>query len=99
MGPSQTERGVRQVSYAIITFLAMTVFTIVLIAALSSMISNLLVAPGDVGVGFFGALIGLLAAACGLLVIELIGLVYGLLGAMATPPGGREVGAEHRRER
>ncbi len=94
-GPSQTERGVRQMSYAIITFLAINVFTIVLIAALSSMISSLIVAPGDIGLGFFGALIGLLAAVCALFVIELIGLIYGLLGVIAVHRGRMEFGPEH----
>jgi hypothetical protein len=59
------------------------------------MISDMLAAPGDVGVGLFGALIGLLAAVCGLLVIELIGLVYGLLGVMAIHRGRMEFGPEH----
>src|SRR3989304_5166503 len=73
--PSQTKKGVRQASYAIILFMVANALGIVFILALMPLLAEVLTLPpgGVPSAGFFGGLIAVAAAGCGLLVVEPVG--------------------------
>ncbi len=91
--PSQTEKGIRQISYAILAFLITNVLSIVVVLALLPIIGDVL--AGHFTPGMLGAAIGILVGACALLIVELIGLIFGLLGLVAVHRGRNEFGPEH----
>jgi len=95
--PSQTEKGVRQASYAIILFMVANALGIVFILALMPLLAEVLTLPpgGVPSAGFFGGLIAVAAAGCGLLVVELVGAILGLLAVIAIHRGKMEFGPGH----
>ncbi len=94
--PSQTEKGVRHVSYAMILFLIVSALGIVLVLALMPLLAAILAAPGGVpDPSIIGSLIAVLAAGCGIAVMELVGGILGLLGVLALSRGKMEFGPDH----
>src|SRR3989304_2739806 len=85
--PSQTKKGVRQASYAIILFMVANALGIVFILALMPLLAEVLTLPpgGVPSAGFFGGLIAVAAAGCGLLVVELAGAPVWAPGVGSTP--------------
>lgn len=94
---SQTEKGIRYLSYTILLFLLAGVIGILMIAALAPVLAALAGAAqtGTIDPSILGALGGFLAAACGLFIVSLVGLIMGLIGLLALHKGGVEFGPEH----
>ncbi len=95
--PSQTEKGVRNASYAMILFLVANLLAIVLVLALMPLIAAVFTMPpgGTPDPALVGTILGVVAAGCGLLIIELVGAIMGLLGLIAINRGKMEFGPEH----
>ncbi|HLE45944.1 MAG TPA: hypothetical protein VI915_03000 [Thermoplasmata archaeon] len=95
--PSQTEKGLRYASYSMILFLVAALLGVVLIVALMPILAAVLTMPpgGTPDPSIIGAALGVLAAACALVVVELIALILGLVGLIAIHRGKMEFGPEH----
>lgn len=91
--PSQTEKGIRQISYAILCFLITGILGIVIVALLFPLLADFM--AGTIGGGTIGAAIGILAGGCALIIVELIGLIFGLLGLISVHKGRAEFPPEH----
>ncbi len=91
--PSQTEKGIRQISYAILCFLITGIISIVVVVLILPLLSSFI--TGNVNPGMLGAAVGILVGACSLLIVELIGLIFGLLGLISVHHGRNEFPPEH----
>lgn len=99
----QTEKGLRYVSYTIILFLLVNAVVVVilfalfpLIALVSTMDPNA-IDPNDTALisSIVGAAFGLLAAACAIIILGLVGLILGIVGLVSLNRGKQEFGMEH----
>lgn len=100
--PSQTEKGVRYVSYAIILFLIVGILTAVLYVVLWPLIAMVTTLdpntfdPNDPGFGaLLGAVLAVAAMGCGIAVMALVGLILGLIGLIGVNKGKIEFGPAH----
>lgn len=98
--PSQTEKGVRSLSNAMLVWIAFNATLLVLLFAASSLIAQVAtldpVAPDPSVIQSVGAsLLGFLAAVCAVLAIALVALGIGLLGVIAVRRGAGEFGPDH----
>ena len=92
--PSQTEKGVRNVSQTIVIFMVVQLLVIGLVLALLPILAILLTSGGDPSAAL-GALFSLLAVFCVLAVVYVVGLVLGLIGLIALHKGRDEFGPQH----
>jgi len=92
--PSQTEKGVRYASYTMVIFLVVNIVSVTVVAAFIPIISDLVLGGGSIDT-ILGTLIGLVAVACTLIILELIGLILGLLAVIALHQGRNEFAPEH----
>ncbi len=96
--PSQTERGIRNATYAMLAFMITAAIGIAFILALPSLVNSLINSPPtSLDPTLIGTLIGIAAAGCAVLVVELIGAIFGLLGVIAINRGRHEFGPERDR--
>ncbi|TLZ70414.1 MAG: hypothetical protein E6K10_07965 [Methanobacteriota archaeon] len=91
--PSQTEKGLRNISQTIILFVLIDAMGIVLLLAFLPLIAAAVISPSDPG--FLAAAITILAVVCVLLVVIVIGLILGLVGLLALHKGRDEFGPAH----
>ena len=92
--PSQTEKGIRNISIAMIVFLLVQILIIGLLFAVAPIIA-LVSVGGTPTPELIAAALTLLALVCVLLIVYVIGLVFGLLGLVAIHKGRDEFGPEH----
>jgi len=96
---SQTESGIRYLSYAMILFAISSAASIVLLFVLFPLIAALLTTPpgSPPDPAMFSSLFAVAGAACVISIVSLIGAIFGLIGLVDVHRGGDEFGPEHSR--
>ncbi|TLZ66052.1 MAG: hypothetical protein E6K16_02250, partial [Methanobacteriota archaeon] len=92
--PSQTEKGLRNISIAMVVFLLVQILIIGLLLAVAPIIAQVSVG-GNPTPELIAAALTLLALVCVLVIVYIIGLVFGLIGLTAIHKGRDEFGPEH----
>ncbi len=92
--PSQTEKGVRNVSITIVIFLVVELLLVGLLAALAPIIAFVTIG-GPPDPGLLAAALTFLAFVCVLLIVYVVGLIFGLIGLIALHKGRDEFGPAH----
>ncbi|GEM_PF-4822465 len=93
--PSQTEKGIRNISITMVIFLIVQVLVIGLLAALFPIIAAVLIPGTAPGPELIAAAFAFLALVCVLVLVYVIGLIFGLIGLIALHKGRDEFGPAH----
>jgi hypothetical protein len=99
MPKSETESGIRYLSYALILFAIYSAASIALQFVLFPLIAALMTSgPGNPpDPAFVGRMFALAGAGCAVSLVSLVGAILGLIGLMGVYRGGDEFGPEQRR--
>ena len=92
---SQTEKGIRNISIAMVIFLVVQVLLIGLLAALFPLIASVTVGGLTGDPNLITALFAFVALVCVLALVYVIGLIFGLIGLLALHKGRDEFGPAH----
>ncbi len=96
---SETESGIRYLSYGMILFAITSAANIVLLFVLFPLIAAFLTTPAGSppDPALFGSLFAVAGAGCAISLVSIIGAIFGLLGLVSVHRGGDEFGPEHSR--
>lgn len=92
---SQTEKGIRNISITMVVFLVVDVILIGVIAAIFPILTTLLVPGSAPGPDLIAATFAFIAVLCVLILVYVIGLIFGLIGLLALHKGRDEFGPAH----